>query len=207
MKAGIYIFGSFADGYSQHPDDYTRSLFKSISTSRKGTSEIVYHREGALTYYIYVREISHSTDTYIGLCYVFNDIIIRDFACLFSLFEDAITNIVVKGELLEFADDGSLSTKVNQLYTNTDELQRVADDLNGKLSSLGKYIEKLPPVNYSVSSSEWRSFAFDDITSVRTAVGTYSNIRVIKGENYDSESLKGYAAKLKLQDTNKKSKR
>lgn len=202
MKAGIYIFGSFADGYSQHPDDYTRSLFKSISKSRKGTSEIVYHREGALTYYIYLREISQSTNTYIGLCYVFNDIIIRDFACLFNVFEDTITNIVVKGELLEFTDNGSLSTKVNQLYTNTDELQRIADYLNGKLSSLGKCIEKLPPVNYSISTSEWKSYANDETAFIQAAINDYSNIRVIKGENYDSESLKGYAAKLKTQDGN-----
>lgn len=202
MKAGIYIFGNFADGYSQHPDDYTKSLFKSISKSRKGASEIVYHREGALTYYIYMREISQPTNTYIGLCYVFNDIIIRDFACLFNIFEDAITDIVVKGELLEFTDDGSLSTKVNQLYTNTDELQRVADYLNGKLSFLGKYIQKLPPVNYSISTSEWKSYAYDETAFIQAAINDYSNIRVIKGENYDSESLKGYAAKLKTQDGN-----
>ena len=200
MKAGIYIFGNFADGYSQHPDDYTKSLFKSISKSRKGASEIVYHREGALTYYIYMREISQPTNTYIGLCYVFNDIIIRDFACLFNIFEDAITDIVVKGEFLEFTDDGSLSTKVNQLYTNTDELQRVADYLNGKLSFLGKYIQKLPPANYSVSATEWKSYAYDQITSAQKSINNYSNVRVIKGENYDTEALKGYAAKLKSKD-------
>ena len=200
MKAEVYIFGNFADGYSQYPDNYTRNLFKATSNSRKGASEIVYHREGSLTYYIYMREISRSSNTFIGLCYVFNDIIIRDFSYLFGIFEDAITNLVVKGELLEFTDDGNLITKVNELYTNTEEIQRVSDYLNSKISSLGRYAEKLPPANFAISNTEWKSYAHDETAFIQTAINDYSNIRVIKGENYDSESLKGYAAKLKTQD-------
>ena len=200
MKAEIYVFGNFSYGYSQYPDNYTRDLFKTVSDSRKGASEIVYRREGSLTYYIYMREISRSSNTFIGLCYVFNDIIIRDLGFLFGVFEDAITNIVVKGELLEFADDGSLSTKVNQLYTNTNELQRIAGFLNSKLSSLGWYAEKLPPANYSVSTLEWKVFTFDQISSAEAIIDIYSNVRIIKGENYDTEALRGYAAKLKKQD-------
>ena len=204
MKAEVYIFGNFSEGYSQYPDNYTRNLFKTVSNSRKGASEIVYHREGSLTYYIYMREISRSSNTFIGLCYVFNGIIIRDFSYLFGIFEDAITNVVVKGELLEFTDDGNLITKVNELYTNTEEIQRVTDYLNSKISSLGKYAEKLPPVNFAISNTEWKSYAFDETADIRSAIDDYSNIRVIKGENYESESLKGYAAKLKSQNANVK---
>ena len=115
MKAEIYIFGNFADGYSQYPDNYTHNLFEAIGKSRHAESEIIYHREGALTYYIYTREISKIDNTFIGLCYVFNDVLIKDFAPLFSIFEDVITNIVVIGEMLEFANDGKLFTQINQL--------------------------------------------------------------------------------------------
>ena len=87
MKAEIYIFGNFADGYSQYPDNYTHNLFEAIAKSRQAESEIIYHREGALTYYIYTREISQIDNTFIGLCYVFNDVLIKDFAPLFSIFE------------------------------------------------------------------------------------------------------------------------
>ncbi len=200
MKAEIYIFGNFADGYSQYPDNYTRELFKSVSSTRKGASEIVYHREGSLTYYIYTREISRSANTYIGLCYVFNDIIIKDFSYLFGIFEDAVTNIVVKGKLLEFTNNGSFVTKVNQLYTNREELQRVSDYLNSQISSLGRYAEKLPSVNFAVSNKEWKTFSHEESNDIFAVISDYSNIRVIKGENYDSESLKGYSAKLKAQD-------
>ncbi|MCQ2272209.1 MAG: hypothetical protein MJZ72_05420 [Bacteroidales bacterium] len=200
MKATIYIFGNFASGYSQYPDNYTRDMFTLVSKSRKSASELVYRREGALTYYIYTREISRSAGTFIGLCYVFNGILITDFTYLFDVFEDAITNIVVKGELLEFTNDGYLTTKVNQLYTNTEELQRVSDYLNIKLSSLGKYAEKLPPANFSISNAEWKVFTFDEITEAKDAIKNYSNIRVLKGENYDADALQGYAHKLRLQN-------
>lgn len=205
MKATIYIFGNFANGYSQYPDNYTRDMFTLVSKSRKSASELVYRREGALTYYIYTREISRSAGTFIGLCYVFNGILITDFFYLFEVFEDAITNIVVKGELLEFTNDGNLTTKVSQLYTNTEELQRVSDYLNIKLSSLGKYAEKLPPANFSISNAEWKVFTFDEITEAKNVIKDYSNIRVLKGENYDTDSLKGYAHKLRLQNAEIKS--
>ena len=103
MKAEIYIFGNFADGYSQYPDNYTHNLFEAIAKSRQAESEIIYHREGALTYYIYTQKNTKIDNTFIGLCYVFNDVLIKDFAPLFSIFEDVITNIVVTGEMLEFA--------------------------------------------------------------------------------------------------------
>ena len=200
MKATTYIFGNFAGGYSQYPDNYTRDLFSTLSKARKGATEIIYHRDGALAYYIYTREISRSARTFIGLCYVFNDVLITDFSYLFDIFEDTITNIVVKGELLEFTNDGNLSTKVNQLYTNADELQRISEYLNSKLSSLGRYAEKMPPINYAISNNEWKNFSYEDTQEANAVVKDYPNIRVIKGENYDTNALKGYAHKLKVQN-------
>lgn len=196
MKAEIYIFGNFADGYSQYPDNYTHNLFEAIAKSRQAESEIIYHREGALTYYIYTREISKIDNTFIGLCYVFNDVLIKDFAPLFSIFEDVITNIVVTGEMLEFANDGKLSTKINQLYTHTEELQRVSDYLNSKLTSIGKITEKLPPVNYGVATNEWKTFSHKDKSDIHSAILDYLNIRIIKGEGYDTATLSSYAGKL-----------
>lgn len=196
MKAEIYIFGNFADGYSQYPDNYTHNLFETIGKSRHAESEIIYHREGALTYYIYTREISKIDNTFIGLCYVFNDVLIKDFAPLFSIFEDVITNIVVTGEMLEFANDGKLSTKINQLYTHTEELQRVSDYLNSKLTSLGKITEKLPPINYGVATNEWKTFSYKDKSDIHSTILDYSNIRIIKGEGYDTAALSSYAGKL-----------
>ena len=196
MKAEIYIFGNFADGYSQYPDNYTHNLFEAIAKSRQAESEIIYHREGALTYYIYTREISKIDNTFIGLCYVFNDVLIKDFTPLFSIFEDVITNIVVTGEMLEFANDGKLSTKINQLYTHTEELQRVSDYLNSKLTSIGKITEKLPPFNYGVATNEWKTFSHKDKSDIYSAILDYSNIRIIKGEGYDTATLSSYAGKL-----------
>lgn len=196
MKAEIYIFGNFADGYSQYPDNYTHNLFEVIGKSRQAVSEIIYHREGALSYYIYTREISKKDNTFIGLCYVFNDVLIKDFAPLFSIFEDVITNIVVTGEMLEFTNDGKLSTKINQLYTHTEELQRISDYLNSKLTLLVKITERLPTLNYGVATNEWKTFSYKDKSEIHTSILDYSNIRIIKRDGYDTATLTSYAGKL-----------
>lgn len=198
MKAETYIFGDFADGYSQYPDNYTHDLFEKIGKSRKSESEIIYHREGSLTYYIYTREVSKINNTFIGLCYIFNDVLIKDLVSIFPIFEDVITNIVVNGELLEFTNEGKLSTKINQLYTHSEELQRISDYLNSKLTSLASKTEKLPPVNFSISASEWKSFSYKDNLEIQSAILKYSNIRISKGENYNTKSLSSYSEKLSI---------
>lgn len=196
MKAEIYIFGNFADGYSQYPDNYSHDFWESIGKKRKSESEIIYHREGSLTYYVYTREISKVNNTFIGIGYVFNDILIKDFTPLFSIFEDVITNIVVTGELLEFTNEGKLTTKTKQLYTHTKELQRISDYLNNKLNSIGKIVEKLPPTNFAISSAEWKNYSYKDILEIQKSIVDYSNIRVVKGEGYNTETLSSYAGKL-----------
>ena len=67
MKAETYIFGKFADGYSQYPENYSRDFFEAIGKSRRAESEIIFHREGSLTYYIYTREIAKQDKTFILL--------------------------------------------------------------------------------------------------------------------------------------------
>ena len=193
MKAEVYIFGNFASGYSQYPDNYTHKLFEQIGKTRKSESEIIYHRAGSLTYYIYTREISKKDNTFIGLCYVFNDVFIKDFESLFSVFEDVITIIVAKGGIIEFTKDGKLSTKINQLYTHTEELQRTTDYLNSKISLLNKHIEKLPPLNLATSKLEWKEFTYKDKEEIKSAILEYSNVRISKGENYNTEALTSYS--------------
>lgn len=200
MNVTIYIFGNFADGYSQYPDNFTRDLFEFISKSRKGATELVYHRDKDLAYYIYTREVSRSANTFIGLCYVFNGVFITNLAYLFKSFEDAIENIVYKGELLELSNDGVLSTKIRQLYTNAEELQRISEHINTQLSTLDKYAMKLPPLNYAISKSEWKTFSYDQIEQAQKIIKNFSDIRVIKGDNYDTDSLKTVAHKLKKQN-------
>lgn len=201
MKAEIYLFGNLAGGYSQYPDNYTRQLFEEVGKSRKAESEIVYHRDGALTYYIYTREVSKNQNTYIGLCYVLNDVLVKDFDALFSVFEDVVTNIVITGELLEFTDEGNLTSKVDQLYLYKKELKRISDYMNTKLNALGAMAEKLPPVNYAVAKTEWKDCSYDEHDAIQTAMADYSNIRITKGTDYDTQALSSYSGKLRALST------
>jgi cell division protein FtsB len=201
MKADIFLFGNLAGGYSQYPDNYTRDLFEQVGKSRKAESEIVYHRDGALTYYIYTREVSKSQNTYIGLCYVLNDVLVKNFDALFTIFEDIVTNMVVTGELLEFSDEGNLTSKVDQLYLYTKELKRISDYMNAKLDALGSIAEKLPPVNYAVAKTEWKDCSYEEHDVIQTAITDYSNIRITKGTDYDTQALSSYSGKLRALST------
>ena len=201
MKADIFLFGNLAGGYSQYPDNYTRDLFELVGKSRKAESEIVYHRDGVLTYFIYTREVSKNQNTYIGLCYVLNDVLIKNFDALFTIFEDIVTNMVITGELLEFSDEGNLTSKVDQLYLYTKELKRISDYMNTKLNALGSIAEKLPPVNYAVAKTEWKDCSYEEHDVIQAAITDYSNIRITKGTDYNTQTLSSYSGKLRALST------
>ena len=59
-----------------------------------------------------------------------------------------------------------------------------------------KITEKLPPVNYGVATNEWKTFSHKDKSDIYSAILDYSNIRIIKGEGYDTATLSSYAGKL-----------
>lgn len=196
MKSEVYIFGNFASGYSQYPDDYMSEVLQGIGKTRSSESELIYQRRGSLTYYTYVRTIDKQQNNYIGLCCVFNGVLIKDISSLFSVFEEVINFIVLKGEVLEFTDEGRITTKINYLHQHKEELIRISDYLNIQLVQLAKSSTKLPPENYSISSEEWKKYLYTETESINSAVLSYPNIKVIKGENYDNEGMTSYSMKL-----------
>lgn len=201
MKAEVYVFGKFEDGYSQYPDNYTRELFTQVIQKRKSATEIVFHRDGNLAYYTYIRQLSIS-NTCIGVCVVYNDILIKDFNHLFDIFEDVITYIAINGEIIEFTNDGQLTTQVKQLYLNSNELNKIADYVNSKLTDIGSFSSRLPAVNFSIAINEWRTYDYQQVNEIQQTISTFPYVQIIKDKNYDSGTLKGYSHKLKaLNDT------
>ncbi len=196
MKSEVYIFGNFSSGYSQYPDDYTNEIFREIGKKRSSESELVFQRRGPITYYTYIRSINTKQNTYLGICCVFNGVLIRDIDSLFSIFEEFVCNVVLRGDILEFTDNGKISTNVDYLYLHEEELQRISDYLNVQLSLLSKSASRLPAPNLSISLEEWKTFVYTEREDINSAFLLYSNIRVIKGENYDNEKLTSYSGKL-----------
>ena len=82
MNVSIYIFGEFAAGYSQYPQDYTTAIFKQFNSKAKSQTQLCIHRDGDLIYYAYIRKLSEQK--YIGLCAVLNGMMFSDVQTVFN---------------------------------------------------------------------------------------------------------------------------
>ena len=124
MNSTIYIFGDFGNGYAQYPNDYTTEIFTQFQKHTQTTSQLTIHREENLMYYGYVRRL-HKKGQYIGMCIVLNGSMFRGIKTLFNRFENYITDMVVRGQIIEFSDCGDLISTVTNLYERQREIEQI----------------------------------------------------------------------------------
>lgn len=200
MNCKVYLFGELGGGYTQYPSDYTESYFKDFEHSSKSDSAVGFRREGDLVFYEYLRRLSDgkSSKGYIGIACVFNGVLFNEIKQVFALFEDAITNLVVKGEILEFTDSGEVSSKVGKLYQTDSEFKRISKYISLQVNNLGEYFVKLPSLNYSISKDASKSFSIeDDMSEIVEATRNYSKVFIFKDGSSNNALLSSYSGKLK----------
>lgn len=201
MNADVYLFGDLGNGYTQYIDDNSRELFKSIASKSKANSQLVIHRDDTLMYYSYVRRLQNeesSNNRYIGISYVLNNRFIYDIDGLFAIFEGAITTIVSRGVILEYTDDGKIVASVGKLYNAKSEFAHISAYLKNELDSFmaGKN-DALPPLDYSISTSERKTFTYKDAREeIISALSTFPTVYIFKDENYENEESKSFSNKL-----------
>ena len=194
MNVTVYLFGKLGGSYTQYPEDYSRDIFFDFENNIKSPTQIMIHRHDALVYYGYLRCLSEQ-GKYIGIAFVFNGVMCTDVQALCKLCEDSITNWIINGDILEFADNGDVISKVDKLYKTASEFKRLSETLSAQIISAKLPFAKLPPVNYAVSSNAVKTFNFDDGSeSFNEAINEYSNIYIYSDST--SETLKGFSDKL-----------
>lgn len=191
MNTSVYLFGKFNSGYSQYPDDYAASIFQKFSANAKSTTQIAIHRDGNLMYYGYIRKLQQ--EKYIGFCIVLNGLVLKRIDGLFSLFEYTISNLVSKGLLVHFNEQGELVTSVERLYMNQEEIELVTESLRAGFKRFEPYIESLPAVSYGISKDSIKDFVVNDehekiIKSSYTNGYTY----IYKSEGFNTVQLNSY---------------
>lgn len=200
MNSRIYLFGQLGNGYTQYPTDYTQAYFQEFERNAKAKTAICVRREGDLMLYQYLRRLSDKKAAqggYIGIAIVYNGVLLTDIEPLFHICEDAITNMVVNGKILEFTEDGSITSQIDKLYQADTEFARISEHLSAQLNTLSALFEKLPPSNYALAKDQARSFSIeDDMASVIEATRNYSKVYVLKDADYNSASLLSFSAKL-----------
>lgn len=207
MNHSEYVFGNLSHGYSQYPDDFTRSIFTDSQYALRGNTQIVIHRDASLIYYNYYRRLSsEDANQYIGLSVCFNGLYFKDVKKLFNIFEQVITEMVVSGRIIEFADNGSVVAKARMLYQEEAEIKRIAKSLRLLIGSVdnGTFGE-LPALNYGIDRREVSEFALNEInTHQNRAIATFCRVIIYKDEDFNTAQLAGYA--LKLESLNNRNK-
>lgn len=160
MNISVYLFGDLSSGYTQYPNDYSKTIFETFFRNSQATTQIAIHREGDLMYYGYVRKLEESN--YVGLCVVINGRAITLVDGLFSIFEKAIESMVRNGYLIHFGDNGDIVSKVGRLYENKEEIDLITAFLVSSFENLETKTCLLPPVNYGVTKDSVKSFSIMD---------------------------------------------
>lgn len=98
-------------------------------------------------YYGYIRKLEQ--ERYIGLCVVLNGMLLTRLDGLFSLFENTISGLVIKGQLIHFNEQGDIVTKVEKLYMNKEEVDLLNESLRAGFNRFERNVRVLPAMSYN----------------------------------------------------------
>ena len=202
MNATIYVYGDFNDGYTQYPNDCTCEIFKIFYDNAKYITQIAIHRDGDLMYYGYIRKLEE--ERYIGMCVVLNGLLLTCIDTLFSLFENAISELVTKGQLIHFNEQGDIATNVGKLYLNREEIDLLCDSLRVRLNEFND-VAALPPVSFGNTKESTQVFLVDDdVDEIIKSTYTNGYTFVYKSERYNTDEINSCKEILKRTNEEKR---
>ncbi len=203
MNVSVYLFGEFNSGYTQYPDDYASGIFEEFHVKAKSTTQLAIHRDGSLMYYGYIRKLEQ--DRYIGLCVVLNSLVLTRIDGLFSLFENTITGLVVKGQLIHFNEQGDIVTSVEKLYLNREEIDLITESLRAGFNRFESNVRPLPAVSYGTSKDSFKDFVVeDDLEEIIKSSYTNSYTYIYKSKGFNTVQMNSYKSVLARTDEEKK---
>ena len=192
VNSSIYIFGSFDNGYTQYPDNYAKEIYQNFFAQAMSKSQIVIHRDKELMYYGYIRQLDKHSQ-YIGFCVLLNGMMLTNVSNLFTVFENAIAEMVSRGDIIAFNEQGDIVSTTNSLANKLQEVNAVTAIIRNGMDGMESYTKSLPPVNYSISNTEKKVFAYSDSNDVIIdASYKYAYTYVTKDKGCDTASLSGY---------------
>ncbi|MBQ3237800.1 MAG: hypothetical protein IJA98_01860 [Bacteroidaceae bacterium] len=191
MNCTTYIFGNLTHGYSQYPDDYAKGIFEKMLFHCEAVTQIVTHRKNDLMYYAYIRKCP-SNNTSIGLCVVFNSLMVEDINTLFPLFEETVAKISADGDVLTFSNDGDIVPAIDKLEESVQgQIERVRSYLLEKAVQIENGCAKLPPVSYGVDADVIKRFSCDDmVEEIAQASCVYDYTYISKNTDFDNETVR-----------------
>lgn len=192
VNCSIYIFGSFDNGYTQYPDNYAKDIYQTFFAQADSKSQMAIHRDKELMYYGYIRKLDNNSQ-YIGFCVLLNGMMFSNISNLFSLFENTVAEIVTRGNILKFNEQGEIVPSTSSLANVQQEVNVVTSIIRNGIDGMEAYTKSLPSVNYSISIDEKKAFAYGDHNdAIVEASCKYGYTYIAKEKGCDTSSLSGY---------------
>lgn len=192
VNSSIYIFGTFDNGYTQYPDNYAKEIYQNFFAQASSKSQIVIHRDKELMYYGYIRQLDKYSQ-YIGFCVLLNGMMLTNVSNLFTVFENAIAEMVSRGDIIAFNEKGDIVSTTNSLANKLQEVNAVTAIIRNGIDGMKSYTKTLPPVNYSIPNTEQKVFTYSAPNDTLVdASCKYAYTYVAKDKGCDTTSLSGY---------------
>ncbi len=197
MEISVYVFGNLGKGLTQYPDDYAKEIFEDFFTRANADTQMIVHRDKDLMYYGYIRKLDNKSQ-FIGFCALLNGLMFNNIENLFPIFENAVGNLVARGEILKLSSKGNIVPCVEALNAKQIEVERISNVIKDEISKLENETIKLPAIDYSIASNEYKTFSIeDDYEDIVEATAKYGYTYIYKKSNYESPTLSAYKKTIK----------
>ena len=131
------------------------------------------------------------------MCVLLNGIMFSQIGRLFPIFENTVADMVTRGDILHFDDQGKIISSIDNLNNKQQEVERIVSVFKNQISDLNSNAIKLPPVSYGISSSESKTFSDSDKNEdIVNAACKYGYTYILKSHDYNTTSLNGYKSIL-----------
>lgn len=191
MNCTVYVFGNLGDGYTQYPNDYAKEIFQNFCAKATESSQIAIHRDNNLMYYGYIRKLDEKNQ-YIGFCILLNGLMLSHITSLFSVFENAVADLVARGIILHFNEQGDVVSSLNNLNEKQQEVERIISVIQ-KLYDYNNDVKNLPPVSYGISKSDVKTFFESDKSDdIINASCKYGYTFIYKTKNFNTIQLNSF---------------
>ena len=195
MNCTIYLFGNLGQGLTLYPNDYTKDIFKEFISKASAPTQLIIHRDGTIMNYGYIRKIEN--DHLFGICVQINGQLVTAIKNLFEVFEDIITNIVVRGDILQLNKQGNIISATSNFTDKPQEVDRIIAYSQTELANLSSYCQTLPDIDYSSSYNDISNFKdSDNNQNIVNSSAKNGYTFVFKANDYDTLALNGYRSTL-----------
>lgn len=196
MNKSVYIFGKQASGHTQWPDDSSSEILSTFYGRCKVPTQIIVHRDGAMIYYSYIRQLDD--EKCIGLCVAVNGFYISSIDSMFTIYEKAIENMAEKGVFLRFTYEGELISGTASFASEEEEVDTLTHRIGLEFDALDDGLpSQLPPMDYTNAKDSVKIFSIsDDMRDIVRATYTYGYTIIYKEKDFNTVRMNSYSGQL-----------